>query len=106
VGTFPPEINGTFDMGGNISEWTSSLYQPYPYDAADGREDQQASGDRVFRGGSWAQTQGKARGAYRRPVAPTYFDREIGFRCALPPDDRMSGIHAGIAGRGAERGGI
>jgi formylglycine-generating enzyme required for sulfatase activity len=83
VGTFSPEINGTFDMGGNISEWTSSLYHPYPYDAADGRENQQVSGDRVFRGGSWAQSQGKARSTYRQPAAPTYIDREIGFRCAL-----------------------
>jgi serine/threonine protein kinase/formylglycine-generating enzyme required for sulfatase activity len=85
VGTFPPEINGAFDMGGNVSEWTSSLYKSYPYSEADGREDQQASGDRVFRGGSWAQSQGKARGAYRQPVAPTYIDREIGFRCAMTP---------------------
>jgi formylglycine-generating enzyme required for sulfatase activity len=85
VGTFPPELNGTFDMGGNVSEWTSTLYKPYPYSEADGRENQQASGDRVFRGGSWAQSQGKARGAYRQPVAPTYIDREIGFRCAMTP---------------------
>jgi serine/threonine protein kinase/formylglycine-generating enzyme required for sulfatase activity len=85
VGTFPPELNGTFDMGGNVSEWTSSLFKPYPYNEADGREDQQANGDRVFRGGSWAQSQGKARGFYRQPVAPTYIDREIGFRCAMTP---------------------
>jgi len=85
VDQFPPELNGTLGMAGNISEWTSSLYKPYPYAAADGREDPQAPGDRVFRGGSWAQTRGKARTFVRQPASPTYVSREIGFRCAVTP---------------------
>jgi formylglycine-generating enzyme required for sulfatase activity len=85
VGDFPPELNDTFDLAGNVSEWTSSLYRPYPYHAADGREDPQAPGDRVFRGGSWSQTQGKARGFMRQGGSPAYADREIGFRCAADP---------------------
>jgi formylglycine-generating enzyme required for sulfatase activity len=85
AGQYPAEINGTTDMGGNVSEWTSSLYLPYPYDAGDGREDSAAAGERVFRGGSWAQTEGKAKGIYRQPAAATYFGREIGFRCAATP---------------------
>jgi serine/threonine protein kinase/formylglycine-generating enzyme required for sulfatase activity len=85
AGVYPPELNGTVDMAGNVSEWTSTLYQLYPYSADDGREDPEAEGDRVLRGGSWAQSQGKARGFYRQPAAPTYADREIGFRCAASP---------------------
>ncbi len=85
VGQFEPEINGTVDMGGNISEWTSSLNMPYPYNEADGREDAQATGDRVYRGGSWAQTQGKARSAVRQPAGPNSAFQEIGFRCAQTP---------------------
>ena len=42
---------GVADMAGNVSEWCSGLYRPYPYDAKDGREDLAASGDRVLRGG-------------------------------------------------------
>jgi formylglycine-generating enzyme required for sulfatase activity len=85
VGTYDAEINGTVDMAGNLSEWTNSLDQPYPYNEADGREEYPAPGPRVFRGGSWAQTFGKAKVYDRRSVAPDFPDREIGFRCALTP---------------------
>ena len=85
VGSYGLELNGTFDMAGNLSEWTNSLDVPYPYDEADGREEYPAVGKRVFRGGSWAQTFGKAKTYERRSVAPDFPDREIGFRCAVTP---------------------
>jgi formylglycine-generating enzyme required for sulfatase activity/tRNA A-37 threonylcarbamoyl transferase component Bud32 len=85
VGQFDAELNKTVDMAGNVSEWTSSLAKPYPYDEADGREDLTAGGDRVYRGGSWAQTQGKALNVFRIGTAPDYAGREIGFRCAVTP---------------------
>ena len=80
-----PEINNTLHMAGNVSEWTSSIYMPYPYNADDGRETADSEEDRVYRGGSWAQTQGKARSAYRQPAPISYPSREIGFRCAVSP---------------------
>jgi serine/threonine-protein kinase len=85
VGKFPPELNGTVDMAGNVSEWTSSLVRPYPYDEADGREDPKSTENRVYRGGSWAQTEGKARAIYRVDAAPTVGFNELGFRCAMTP---------------------
>jgi formylglycine-generating enzyme required for sulfatase activity len=85
VGQYGDELNKTVDMAGNVSEWTSSLFKPYPYDEADGREDLGAEGDRVYRGGSWAQTQGKALNVFRLGSSPAYFGREIGFRCADTP---------------------
>jgi len=85
AGQFPEEINHTFDMAGNVREWTSSLFKPYPYNEADGREDLQAPGNRLYRGGSWAQTQGKARSDYRESADPINAFNELGFRCAATP---------------------
>ncbi len=85
VGSFAAELNGTVDIAGNVAEWTSSLYLPYPYVEFDGREEYPASGDRVFRGGSWAGSESQARSILRRPAQPSYADGEIGFRCALTP---------------------
>ena len=53
VGSHPagatPE--GVHHLAGNVAEWTSTLYRPYPYDANDGREDPNIAGERVTRGG-------------------------------------------------------
>jgi len=85
VGTFPPELNGTVDMAGNVSEWTNSLFRAYPYNEADGREDPKTPGPRAYRGGSWAQTQGKALAIWRQPAPPESAFNELGFRCAATP---------------------
>ena len=89
IGVFPgggtPE--GLADMTGNIWDWTSSLYQPYPYDPTDGRE-HTLSGDgrRVVRGGSWFGDRECARAASRHGCDPNHRDNDIGFRlvCLAP----------------------
>ena len=77
---------GLLDLAGSLAEWTSTLYRPYPYRADDGREDVQAGGERVTRGGeyyyqptpdkllAWQRT-----GFSRNPGGG---HRHIGFRCA------------------------
>jgi formylglycine-generating enzyme required for sulfatase activity len=71
---------GVEEIAGNVVDWTSSLYQPYPYVATDGREDPSAEGERVTRGAGWVSEAEMARGAYREPVRPEVLSDYIGFR--------------------------
>jgi formylglycine-generating enzyme required for sulfatase activity len=82
---FGPELNGTFDMAGNVREWTSSLNKAYPYNAADGREDPRSPGARIFRGDSWLHTWGKAQTFFREGSPPGDQTADVGFRCAATP---------------------
>jgi formylglycine-generating enzyme required for sulfatase activity/serine/threonine protein kinase len=85
VGSYPNGASwvGALDMSGNVWEWVSSIYLPYPYDAADGRENNaDTGGQRVFRGGAWGYNQGDSRSEVRYRTAPTNSDTGGGFRCA------------------------
>jgi formylglycine-generating enzyme required for sulfatase activity len=77
---------GVHDLAGNVAEWTSSLYRPYPYDPADGREDPAAEGERVTRGGDHVFDSAPERlTAFYRSGFSRALDRghrHIGFRCA------------------------
>jgi formylglycine-generating enzyme required for sulfatase activity len=70
---------GALDMSGNVVEWTSSLYKPYPYDAS--HEDLSAPTIRVQRGGAWYLGLGYAFTTFRAPILPGYLNL-FGFRCA------------------------
>ena len=60
---------GGEDQSGNVWNWTSTLYKPYPY-TDDATENPTAEGERVVRGGSWNSYRRFARCAYRSRNVP------------------------------------
>jgi formylglycine-generating enzyme required for sulfatase activity len=84
---------GALDMAGNVWEWASGLYKPYPYKPRDGREQVESitsrglsAGSRVRRGGSWFNHGRYARVACRMQTNPNYVSNHVGFRlaCSVP----------------------
>jgi len=57
----------------------------YPYDPEDGRENWEAEGARVLRGGSWNLAQDYARCAARYGLGPGGWDGSVGFRVVVAP---------------------
>jgi formylglycine-generating enzyme required for sulfatase activity len=89
IGLFPggDTPDGLVDMTGNVWDWTSSLYRPYPYEATDGRENPiTGDGRRVVRGGSWVNSRADARAAYRYRSLPDLRYDYLGVRlvCSSP----------------------
>jgi len=114
VGEFSPQGDSPFgvaEMGGNVQEWTSSLFGTYPYDPEDGRERlvynpeasslmpglhetgctsnalalEAALDKTVVRGGSFREEKVKSRCAYRGWAAPMHRSVDTGFRLVYEP---------------------
>ncbi|HKV84870.1 MAG TPA: SUMF1/EgtB/PvdO family nonheme iron enzyme [Ktedonobacterales bacterium] len=87
VGRYPNGASpyGAQDVAGNVWEWTSSLIMPYAYNQSDGREDQDATGNRALRGGSWGGGVRDARAALRGVDWLDNFLDGNGFRLLLAP---------------------
>jgi formylglycine-generating enzyme required for sulfatase activity len=63
---------GCYDMAGNVGEWTDSWYD-------------KGEKFKAVRGGSWFDSQGYARCAYRFRLNPYHCTAAIGFRCVRTP---------------------
>ncbi|MCK5862133.1 MAG: SUMF1/EgtB/PvdO family nonheme iron enzyme [Candidatus Hydrogenedentes bacterium] len=83
VGQYNPNGWGLYDMHGNVSEWTLTSSQPYPYKADDGRNDRENSSRKVVRGGSWNDRPMRARAAFRLPYQPWQGVFNVGFRILI-----------------------
>jgi formylglycine-generating enzyme required for sulfatase activity len=85
VGSYPAGASpfGALDMAGNVWELTRSHYREYPYRSDDGRENQEADGARVVRGGRWASDASGVRSARRGNTDPWNQDGGHGFRLVI-----------------------
>ncbi|MBI5877889.1 MAG: SUMF1/EgtB/PvdO family nonheme iron enzyme [Chloroflexi bacterium] len=84
VGQYPrgASVCGALDLAGNVWEWTSSAYRPYPYDPGDGRENPASAARRVVRGGTYNHDARGVRCADRTGIEAGARDVYIGFRIA------------------------
>ncbi len=89
VAMYQPNAWGLHDMHGNVWEWTRSVYRPYPYDEKDGRNEPDADGERVVRGGSWRDRPMRARSAMRLPYRPYQGVYNVGFRVVAPVTEEV-----------------
>ena len=77
VGSGSEELNGTYDMMGNVWEWMESPYTSGDYGAGSSRG---------LRGGLWNATSDFLAASYRDNVTPTYEDYYFGLRVASVPE--------------------
>ena len=85
-GKYQPSPWGLYDMHGNVAEWTRSLYRPYPYDQADGREALTSSVRRAVRGGSWRDRPKRSTVSYRLGYERYQRLFNVGFRVVILAD--------------------
>jgi formylglycine-generating enzyme required for sulfatase activity len=84
VGSFAATA-GLFDMAGNVREWTADNYGRYPscrMSSTNPLCNNDATGYRVFRGGSWYDGAAYLRAASRSFNTPASRVSVLGFRCA------------------------
>lgn len=88
VGTYSPAGDGPFghsDLLGQVWEWTSTIFRPYPY-VADDREDPYTPERRILRGGCWGDSKYANRVTTRYHYPAAYGDVTTGFRVASGGD--------------------
>lgn len=84
VGLYRPNAWGLHDMHGNASEWTRSVYRPYPYSDDDA---ELTGAERIaVRGGSWYDRPKRCRSAFRLSYPAWQKVYNVGFRIVVEFD--------------------
>lgn len=92
VGGKLPNLNGTFDMLGNVWEWCWDLLDPARY-----------ADYRVLRGGGYADAEGSVRASTRRGGPPRSHHDDVGFRVARGGFDTVASAQGWSARADEER---
>lgn len=91
VGSGAEELNGTYDMMGNVWEWNESAYTA---------PDDSAAEHRVIRGGAFFNSENYLRSSSRTNLDPSIENNSIGFRVAAIPEPSsimLMGVAGGFA---------
>jgi len=83
VMSYPPNPWGLYDMHGNLWEWCSDWYGPYPHEAVTDPKGPDSGSKRVRRGGSWFKYDYYCRSANRNTGHPASRYRTTGFRLVM-----------------------
>ena len=83
VATYPPNGYSLYDMSGNIGHWCQDWYDAGYYKISPASNPQGPDNGiyRVYRGGSWGNTEDLQRCACRFWMPPVNCNPDFGFRC-------------------------
>lgn len=83
VGRYKPNPWGLLDMHGNVAEWTSSPYRPYPCAESGASDGTEGAEKRVVRGGSWYDRPKRSTSSYRFGYREYQKVFNVGFRVVV-----------------------
>jgi formylglycine-generating enzyme required for sulfatase activity len=88
VGSYRANAFGLHDMLGNVWEFCSTRFGPYPREAVSDPSDGDPKRGFAVRGGGWSNMPADARCGTRNADPPHFCHSNLGFRVmlALPPD--------------------